>query len=81
MLLIYGNEELRVVGYTNLDFQSYFDYRKSTSMFIFTLNSATVNWKSSKQGTIVDSTTEAEYVAASEVAKEGIWLKKFLIEL
>ena len=35
----------------------------------------------SKQKCITDSTIEAEYVAACEVTKEAVWLKKFLMEL
>ena len=30
---------------------------------------------------MADSTTEAEYIATSEAAKEGVWIRKFLIEL
>jgi hypothetical protein len=40
-----------------------------------------VSWKSSKQEIVSDSTTEAEYIAALEAAKEGIWIRKFLSEL
>jgi len=29
---------------------------------------------------VADSTIEAEYIAASEAAKEGVWIRKFLIE-
>ena len=29
----------------------------------------------------VDSTTEAEYITASKVAKEAVWIKKFITEL
>ena len=32
---------------------------------IFTLNDDTISWKSSKQETTVDSTTESEYINAS----------------
>jgi hypothetical protein len=40
-----------------------------------------VSWKSSKQETVADSTTEAEYITASKAAKEGVWIRKFLSEL
>ena len=30
---------------------------------------------------MTDSTAEAEYIAASEAAKEGVWMRRFLIEL
>ena len=28
-----------------------------------------------------DSTTKVEYITASEVAKEAVWIKKFILEL
>ncbi|PKI61116.1 hypothetical protein CRG98_018436 [Punica granatum] len=40
-----------------------------------------VSWKSSKQETVADSTTEAEYIATSNAAKEAVWIKKFVTEL
>ncbi|PKI60922.1 hypothetical protein CRG98_018699 [Punica granatum] len=40
-----------------------------------------MSWKSSKQETVADSTTEAEYIAASNAAKEAVWIKKFVTEL
>jgi hypothetical protein len=36
---------------------------------------------SSKQDTVADSTTEAEYIAACEAAKEGVWIRNFLDDL
>ena len=40
-----------------------------------------MSWKSSKQQIVADSTTEPEYVAASEVIKEAIWMKKLIMDL
>ena len=48
---------------------------------MFILNIEVVCWKSSKQDTIADSTTEAEYIATSDAAKEGVWVKKFITDL
>jgi hypothetical protein len=48
---------------------------------VFYLNGGAVSWKSSKQDTVVDSMIEAEYIAASEVAKEAVWIRNFIFEL
>ena len=45
------------------------------------MNGGAVSWKSSKQDVVAQSTTESEYVAASEAAKEAVWMKKFIEEL
>ncbi|KAL0378462.1 UNVERIFIED_CONTAM: Retrovirus-related Pol polyprotein from transposon TNT 1-94 [Sesamum radiatum] len=62
--------------HTRPSFQSNDDDAKSQSGFVFKLNGGVVAWKSSKQDTTADSTTEAEYIAASEAAKEAVWMKK-----
>ena len=33
------------------------------------------------QDTVADSTTEVEYIAACEAAKEGVWIQHFLDDL
>ena len=45
------------------------------------MNGSAISWKSSKQEAVADSTIEAEYITASDVTKEVVWIKKFIIEL
>ncbi|KAL0453883.1 UNVERIFIED_CONTAM: hypothetical protein Slati_1366400 [Sesamum latifolium] len=53
------------------------------------MNGGVVAWKSFKQDTTIDSTTEAEYIAASEAeyiaaseaAKKAVWMKNYIQEL
>ena len=80
-MLVYWCEDLIPIGYTDSNFQLDLDFRKSTSGCVFTLGGGAISWKSVKQSSIVDFTMEAEYVAACEVAKEAVWLKKFLYNL
>ena len=83
MFLVYGGleDDLVVNGYTDASFQSDKDDFRSQSGYVFCLNGGAVSWKSSKQSTIADSTTEAEYIAASDAAKEEVWIKKSITDL
>ncbi|KAL0284347.1 UNVERIFIED_CONTAM: Retrovirus-related Pol polyprotein from transposon TNT 1-94 [Sesamum angustifolium] len=62
-------------------FQSDDDDAKSQSGFVFKLSGSVVAWKSSKQDTTADSTTEAKYKVTSEAAKEVVWMKNYIEEL
>ncbi|GKB62977.1 hypothetical protein Tco_0919163 [Tanacetum coccineum] len=57
------------------------DDTKSQTGYVFVLNGGAVVWKSSKQSTTAQHATEAEYIAASEAAKEAVWIRKFIDEL
>ncbi|KAL0378786.1 UNVERIFIED_CONTAM: hypothetical protein Sradi_3184100 [Sesamum radiatum] len=81
MFLMYVGGELILEGYSDASFQSDNDDAKSESGFVFKLNGGVVAWKISKQATTADSTTEAEYIAASKVAKEVIWMTNYIQEL
>lgn len=65
-------------GYTDADFARCVDTRRSTTGYVFTIGDAIVTWKSQRQKTVAMSTTEAEYMAASEGAKEAVWLRQLL---
>lgn len=45
------------------------------------MNGGPVTWASRKQNTVALSTTESEYMAASEAAKEILWLRQLLIDI
>ena len=81
IFLVYGGSDLKLEAYSDSSFQSDPDDSKSISGYVFTLNGGAVSWKSTKQQTVADSTTEAEYIAVSEAAKEAVWMKKFITEL
>jgi hypothetical protein len=40
-----------------------------------------VSWKRSKEDTVVDSTMEPEYIAASQAVEEAVWIRNFISEL
>ena len=80
-MLVYSSGILETICYIDSDFQGDIDSRKSTSGYLFTLNGGAICWRSVKQTSVVDSTTEAEYVAISEAVISVVWLKKFLLDL
>ena len=82
LFLVYGGEkELVVNGYVDASFNTDPDDSESQTKYIFLLNGGAVSWCSSKQSIVVGSTCEAEYIAASEAANEGVWTKEFISDL
>ncbi|KAK1665665.1 hypothetical protein QYE76_053824 [Lolium multiflorum] len=82
MFLCYGgDQELVVTSYTDASWNTDPDDSKSQSGYVFILNGAAVSWASSKQCTVAKSSTESEYIAASEASSEAVWMKRFIVEL
>ncbi|GJZ58304.1 retrotransposon protein, putative, ty1-copia subclass [Tanacetum coccineum] len=48
---------------------------------VFLLNGGAMTWKSSKQDTVADSTSESGYIVACEASKKAIWVKNFIGDL
>ena len=70
-----------VVGYVDSDYAGDLDDRRSTTGYVFTLAGGPICWKSSVQSIVAMSTTEAEYMAVAEAAKEALWLTGLVREL
>ncbi|KAK3026910.1 hypothetical protein RJ639_041094 [Escallonia herrerae] len=70
-----------VSGFMDSDYAGDLDSRSSTTGYIFTFYGGLICWKSVLQSTTALSTTEAEYMALIETAKEALWLKGLVEEL
>lgn len=75
------NETIPVSGYSDADYGGDFDNRCSTSDSVFFVHGNLVSWSSKRQKCILQSTTEVEYVAASDACKESVWLSSLLTEI
>ena len=71
-------EEMELVGYSDADWASNVEDRRSTTGYYFQLNSngPAISWKSRKQQNVALSTCEAEYMAMSETSQEAIYLER-----
>ncbi|MCO5573237.1 hypothetical protein L7F22_027006 [Adiantum nelumboides] len=78
--LCYGKGPLELKGFCDSDMAGDVDTRKSTSGYVFTLAGGAVSWCSRVQKIVALSTTEAEYISATEASKEAIWLAQLCSE-
>ena len=78
MLIYRRTYSLEVIDYSDADFASCADSRKSTSGYIFKLADGVVSWRSEKQTLTATSTMEAEFVSFFEASLHGVWLKSFI---
>ncbi|KAG7533237.1 Reverse transcriptase RNA-dependent DNA polymerase [Arabidopsis thaliana x Arabidopsis arenosa] len=76
-----GEGEFIIRGYCDSDYAGDKDRSRSTTGMVFTVGGNVVSWKSSLQKVVALSTTEANFMALTEAAKEAVWLKGFMEEL
>ena len=76
-----GGETMSLVGFTDSSWADDRDTRRSSMGYCFTLGSGLISWSARKQKTVSCSSTEAEYVAASESSKEAVWLRLMLTHI
>ncbi len=79
--LRYTVRNLRLHGYTDVDWVGSVVKHKSTSGCSFSLGHASISWMSRKQKSVALSTVEAECIAVSMAYCEAIWLRKLFSEL
>lgn len=72
---------LKLCGYSDANWGSCTLTGRSTSAYVFTMNSVAISWKSKLQQCVALSTCESELLAVCEATKEGLYLRNFMEEL
>lgn len=73
--------ELKPTLYSDSDFASDVTTRRSVSGYVLMIGGGPVCWQSKQQKSVSTSTTEAEYMALCEAAKQAVWVTRLLEEL
>jgi len=68
----YSGSEAELVGYSDADYASDLETRRSTTGYIFCMANGPVTWSCQYQKLVTLSTTESENVVAATAAKELI---------
>ncbi|UYV69877.1 hypothetical protein LAZ67_7001058 [Cordylochernes scorpioides] len=75
-----GNNN-KVAMFTDADYGSDMDDRRSYSGMVAVIDGNVINWRSKKQQCVSLSTMESEYIALCHNAKEAVWLGQTLSDL
>ena len=65
-------------GWVDADWAGDTDTRRSHTGFVLMFNGGPISWKSRRQDSVALSTSEAEYMAASEGGKEVVYIRAIL---
>ncbi|CAB4003970.1 Hypothetical predicted protein [Paramuricea clavata] len=79
--LQYQETDANVEGYSDADWASDSDDRRSTSGNVFVMSGGAISWASKKQPTVALSTSESEYIALCFATQEAVWLRQLMKDL
>lgn len=80
--IVFGNNiNINLKCYSDADYAGDVDTRRSTSGYVSMIGSGAISWCSQRQRMVSLSTTESEYVAASQALKELVWLHRLFLEI
>jgi hypothetical protein len=72
--LTLGGKSPEVATFTDADWGSSHDDRRSIGAYIINIGDGAVSWKSKKQSCVTLSSMEAEYMALCQASKELVWM-------
>lgn len=67
-------------GWVDSDWAADKDTRRSHTGYVLMLNGGAISWRSRRQDSVSLSTSEAEYIAASQCGQEVVYLREILRE-
>lgn len=76
-----GQGNYLLSGFSDSDLAGCVDDRKSTGGMVFYLDENLITWVSQKQRCVALSSCEAEFMAATSAACQGIWLQRVLSQI
>ncbi|XP_074323896.1 secreted RxLR effector protein 161-like [Apium graveolens] len=76
-----GSGNCLLSGYSDSDLAGNIEDRRSTGGMVFYLNESLITWVSQKQRCVALSSYEAEFMAATATAYQGVWLRNLLSQL
>jgi hypothetical protein len=79
--VVYSPPSGEASAFSDADWAGDRETRRSRTGYVVMINKGAVSWRSALQPTVALSTTEAEYMALTEVTKEVEWVRTFLKEL
>ncbi len=78
--LTYGKTHDGIVGYSDANWGGQ-EHKNSIIGYVYLVDGGAISWASRKQSAVAQSTTESEYIAMAEAAKEALWLRNLVSEI